>query len=159
MVLTFTNTGQIPLEETDFSVPLSLDFGDNAKIFSYSINNTIPKNLDVSAEIEGGKLSFSPILLNPSDSFTVQVIGTGLPNAPDRGGRIVGVTDIPIVSIYIELTNRANLLSSILAGVFLVIFILLPLMSLTIIIQRNRLRAKRNPTNIPAPQAQPPASP
>jgi hypothetical protein len=146
--LSFKNTGYVPLQEEDFRSPLALDFGDDAKIFRYFITKKTPDNLPLDVKVEGGKLTFAPSLFNPGDSFTIQLIGAELPDSPKRLGRIVGIVDIPISSIYSEMYISNSLVVNIMwaaIAVLLVLFLSILVISIRLHRKLRRVQIGTNP--------------
>lgn len=103
MALTFVNTGGIPLVKDDFVEALWLHFGENSQLFSINITNKHPENLDIdyikvgerTPEKRSDSIEFAPTLINPGESFTIEITGSNL-ETPKPGGRIVGLSSIPI---------------------------------------------------------------
>lgn len=92
--LKFYNSGNVPIESSDFERLLSVDFGSNSKILSADIKDTKPQNLEIEYESSGGVLEFDPVLLNSKDSFSVKALVSDYQGVLDVDARIVGVNNI-----------------------------------------------------------------
>jgi hypothetical protein len=73
-----------------------LDFGTGATIFTAEITRSEPENLGVSLAYDKTSVTFEKTLINPSEYFSVQVVGSNLADKPLADGRIVGVSTISI---------------------------------------------------------------
>lgn len=98
MVLAFHNTGGLPIDEDEYRAPLSLIFGDQAQIFTAEITEKQPDDLETTVSINENQVTFSAALLNAGDSFSVQIIGTGLTSGLSTGGRILGISNIELLT-------------------------------------------------------------
>ena len=94
LTLKFSNTGNQSISSGDYERPLSIKINPEAKILTHEIVEEEPENLGVTVELEGSKLSFSPVLLNSKDSFSVKALISDFEGDPEIDGRIVGVKSI-----------------------------------------------------------------
>ncbi|MEO8608334.1 MAG: hypothetical protein ABI690_10650 [Chloroflexota bacterium] len=155
MTATFTNTGNVPLSADDFNVPMSLKLLDKTKIFSAAITRKQPENLVINYHIEGTSVVFEPTLINAGESFTVQIVGSSIPVKPSVGGRIVGLSSIPIYENTVSqiflptwatygLFLIAGIAGGVLGGFIVLVFSVRGfLKSLAQIIIKNRLTAAK----------------
>jgi len=74
-VVRLTNSGRVPILPSDFERPASL-YVPNCQILDATITATRPSNIHPEATIENGEITLRPILLNPGDSVTFEVIST-----------------------------------------------------------------------------------
>jgi hypothetical protein len=70
------NSGNVPIASSDFVGPIRLHI-KNSTILSVSVPKQSPSNLAVTANTEGQTIVIQPLLLNPGDYFTVQLLLTG----------------------------------------------------------------------------------
>jgi len=71
VVISMTNTGNLPIIENDYSQPIEVSFGDG-KLLTVELMETTPKDLGVVATIENEKVVFNKVLLNQGDSFIIR---------------------------------------------------------------------------------------
>lgn len=83
------NTGKKEILRSDFERPLRLLLDPPTRILSSDVTRSHPSNLSVATTIgEGGQsVTIEPTLLNPGDSFDLQIITNG---APRRTGLLEG---------------------------------------------------------------------
>jgi hypothetical protein len=74
-VVKLANSGRVPILPSDFERPASL-YVPNCQILDATITDTRPSNIHPKASIENGEITLWPILLNPGDSVTFEVIST-----------------------------------------------------------------------------------
>lgn len=88
------NSGRIPIVPSDYVEPVVVDFGGEARLLSVDVFAKSPPNLHGTFSSAGGRLTFSPMLLNAGDSFAVKLLVAHFGDAPTVDGRIVGVKAI-----------------------------------------------------------------
>lgn len=93
IVLKFINTGNMPILSKDYEHPVSLSFGEEAKVLTTEITEKNPDSLRPSASIEEKEIVLKPILLNPKDSVTLKMLVTKFSKVA-VDGRIAGVREI-----------------------------------------------------------------
>ena len=76
LLLKFINSGNLPIAKADFERPLSISFGSEAKIFSSEVIASSPSDLCPSISVTTHAIAVSPLLLNPSDYFTIKARAT-----------------------------------------------------------------------------------
>lgn len=77
VVINFWNSGNVPIEPSDFEKCINLSFGDDSIIISVDILEKSPESLDPQFFIEENNvLSIMPLLLNSQDSFTFKFLIT-----------------------------------------------------------------------------------
>lgn len=96
----FTNIGNVPIKREDYDVPISLTFGEGTKPLTWRFVEKKPETIELNSpkSDDTGKLTIEPVLLNPKDSFTVEMLVSGLRGHLKLGGRIVGVKEIKNIS-------------------------------------------------------------
>ena len=100
VVLKVSNTGNIPIEATDFenNRPITFDFGEEAEIFDVEVLDTIPISFKSRAEIafkfDQGKVHLEPLLLNDQDIIIFKVLLIKFIRDICVNGRISGVKEI-----------------------------------------------------------------
>ena len=91
IIVKITNSGNIPIDCNDYSNPISLNLGENARIFPpVEILKKNPEDLKVSVNIEDSKVIIMPNLLNRGNSITLKVLGTQISDDIIVGGHIKG---------------------------------------------------------------------
>lgn len=94
MFIEFQNSGNRPIARTDFDVPVSIAFKPPVRIISAVIDTESPKNLGVNLGVEEQQVTITPMLLNPSDGFTLKLLLSSDSLKYAISGRIVGVKQI-----------------------------------------------------------------
>lgn len=94
IILRICNTGNTPIEKSDYERPISFSFGKNAFIFAEIVVDKKPENLKITFEKEKNKLIFDPILLNKKDEFSIKVFIKNYNGEINPDCRIVGVKGI-----------------------------------------------------------------
>jgi hypothetical protein len=87
------NSGNIPIQKTDYEHPISLSFGKTAQILSAEVKEKIPRNIDATIGIKEGKIILEPTLLNGGDSVILKMLVTMFEKVI-VDGRIAGVKEI-----------------------------------------------------------------
>lgn len=91
IVLKFINSGNVPIEVKDYDEPLSISFGEGAKVLTAEISEGISTH----STIGGGKIILKPTLLNKEDYMKIQILVSKYSGGKITfGGRIVGVKSI-----------------------------------------------------------------
>jgi len=92
----FTNTGNVPIKRDDYDAPISLGFGEKAKVLAWRWVEKKPETIDLGTLKfdETGKTTIDPTLLNSKDSFVIEMLVSGFDSQVRIGGRIVGVKEI-----------------------------------------------------------------
>jgi|GEM_PF-3591136 len=101
LVIRFFNSGNVPIEERDYSRPLSIDFGDQVELLSVNVMEEIPRNLGVTLSHDTRCITVNPLLMNKGDSFTLQVLASKY-SYSSVSGRISGVQEITKIDTRID---------------------------------------------------------
>lgn len=95
VVIEVVNSGDIPIEASDFVEPLQFSFGEQAVILGGFVTQRKPSYLSPSVEtIPPHTVRVNPLLMNPGDSFQLVAQGTRFDSELDAKARIVGVSDL-----------------------------------------------------------------
>lgn len=116
--LCFINSGNTPIEICDFYKPLTIIFNEEAQIITADIKNIIPDTLDINVVIKDESrnyLEISPTLLNPKDSFTLQMLVHKFDSfhTHERISGIKSVEEVKDISSYLPLIIYSLLLGMI----------------------------------------------
>lgn len=85
------NSGNVPIEESDYIQPLGFRFGKEARILSAEVVKTKPENMQVSIEADRNGITLKPDVFNGGDALALKVLLTG--NSEVRPeGRVKGVS-------------------------------------------------------------------
>lgn len=87
------NSGNVPILQTDFDQPLTLDLGE-ATPMTVDLGETVPEGLAPELEIEGNRVKLRPLLLNPGDELTFKVLVRDYGGVAKLTYRIVGISDL-----------------------------------------------------------------
>lgn len=93
IILRVCNTGNTPIEKSDYERPISFSFGKDSFIFAESVLDKKPENLKITFQKEKDKIIFYPILLNKKDEFSIKVFVNNYKGEINPDCRIVGVKD------------------------------------------------------------------
>lgn len=94
-VLEIFNDGNIPIVPSDFEKPITFVFGEESEIISAEIYDKSPENIYPNIHIEGNNILVEPLLLNPNDSFSIQILFSNYTlKAVKCDARIVGIREI-----------------------------------------------------------------
>lgn len=99
------NNGHTPINPGDYQLPITLSVGPQARIVMADLVETWPAELDerfrqtgggqtLIEKIEGTKLTLRPVLLNPREFVTIQVLVSGASAKTVVGGHIQGINQI-----------------------------------------------------------------
>ena len=95
-LLKIHNSGTDPIKPRDFEKPIVVKHTDETIILNVHIKNKSPDNISVNHRIEGSSISIDPLLLNPDDSFEVEVLSTSQ-EFPIIDSRIAGIKSVEIL--------------------------------------------------------------
>lgn len=108
------NDGSKPIPSADFEGPLELVIANEAKALEAKVANTEPASLTATLETEPRVVRVKPLLLNPNDKITINILTSGKnPNIVPRA-RISGVSDVKMESVA---TNTKPIKKAIFSGV------------------------------------------
>ena len=103
-LLRIVNVGAQPLRVLDYEGPLRVVFASGG-ILSANVDRASPDGLSVSLGLDASgagnpkALSVAPLLLNPSDSFTLKLLITGVTTMPLVTARIANIRSIESLSL------------------------------------------------------------
>ena len=72
--LKISNSGNKPIVSDDFETPLVVSFPSKTQLFKVNVTGTNPENLKPSISIEGSSIVIRPLLLNPKDWITINIL-------------------------------------------------------------------------------------
>jgi len=90
-----SNTGRLPIKVGDFDRTFRVSFGISAEILLFRVKDVSPVALESTIVIhqEQSQLIVDPLLLNPKEEFTVEVLGFNFESV-NPVGRFVGMSEI-----------------------------------------------------------------
>jgi hypothetical protein len=96
VTLKIWNSGRVPIEKRDFVEPLSISFGEKAKLLDFQIIETIPKVVSDLTDIKNkdNELILYPLLLNSGDGILLKLTLTNFVNNLKVSGLITEVKEI-----------------------------------------------------------------
>jgi hypothetical protein len=119
IVIKCFNSGNVPIEEQDYSRPLLIDFGDQAELISVNVIEEIPANLGVVLKHDKSSVTVHPLLMNKRDTFLLQILVSKYKSL-SVSGRISGVQRINRIDTGIDnQTSRKSSLILAIAASFL----------------------------------------
>jgi hypothetical protein len=98
--LIIENSGAVSIQKADFESALYCNLGKNAVILDHQVSDVDPKDLVVITELQDlepsvdALLIVRPLLLNPTDKFTILALVSGFAKNVSVTGRISGVKEI-----------------------------------------------------------------
>lgn len=87
------NSGNAPLRREDYEGRLKLKFDSEPRLLSVDLIAVEPKELPVHLVVDDRSLEVEPLLLNPRDGFSLQVLIGDAPKGVRLQGRIAGVQE------------------------------------------------------------------
>lgn len=97
-VLSFKNTGNIPILKSDFESNIFIEFDKDSKILDVTYSSQ-PKNIEIIPKFENSKLELIPFLINQNDIFTIKIISNSKTADLKVHGRIIGMSKITVGQI------------------------------------------------------------
>lgn len=94
LAIRFTNTGNVPIVSSDYEKKIEFSLGEEITILSAQILKSVPNKLAVNIENINNKIIIEPLLLNPKDSISIEVIISGDNYKIDVNARIIGIKSI-----------------------------------------------------------------
>jgi hypothetical protein len=98
VIIDIMNTGNEPIKKDDFDKPLSFFFGDNAEVISARVLGAKPDDICAQLSVMPASVSLDPLLLNKSDSMSIEIILTKSTKMISHTARIVGIPDVKNVT-------------------------------------------------------------
>jgi hypothetical protein len=86
-----SNSGNIPIKREDFDRPLKIKFKEESEVFVVRVGPSFPNNLRPTIKTEPGLVQITPLLLNPGDNYTIEVITSAKEQEPEIDVRIAGI--------------------------------------------------------------------
>lgn len=117
-----TNTGSRPILPADFVNPIRITPTATTTVLSAAIAAESPRGISGRLEIDATKIQLDPLLLNPGDSLTIQVLASGPNPSGEITARVAGITTLtpPERSTQISPFEVIRDLNSLLIQAFLV---------------------------------------
>ncbi|MFU2326631.1 hypothetical protein [Pseudomonas sp. NFX98] len=94
LTLAITNTGKLPIKREDFDSPILIHISEKESIISFQSIFAFPANLDVVLTRVKEGLAAAPLLLNPGDSFVIEIFSRVPLEVSDVTSRVVGLPKI-----------------------------------------------------------------
>ena len=94
IVLRIFNSGNTPIETDDYERPISMSFGEGARIISHEVTEALPESLRIDYVVEDERIVFSPCLLNNKDSYNLKLLVSDYQGHIDTDARVSGVNDM-----------------------------------------------------------------
>lgn len=99
VLVTFINAGSAEIRAGDFEEPVRITFTDKTKIESVAVSQSKPHSLGASTILESDEsIQLQPLLLNPEDRFTLELLVDGQGSAVNVSGRVAGVKELLNIS-------------------------------------------------------------
>lgn len=95
-VVRLSNDGAKPIPASDFEGALRLTISGNAKLVRASATKLNPPDLLPVLTTTSNSVGIAPLLLNPGDSITFELLTSGTPEALESRARISGLHAVPV---------------------------------------------------------------
>ncbi|MBD8575006.1 hypothetical protein IFU04_12220 [Pseudomonas syringae] len=92
LTISISNTGQIPVKREEFDSPIKIHLSDNSSIISQKVIGSTPENLSAYTRTVADGIAIEPLLLNPNDSLTIQILSATPIDVTDITARVSGLT-------------------------------------------------------------------
>jgi hypothetical protein len=96
-----TNSGDIPIKRDDFESNIKLDLGEKSEVLKVDIPEKNPPNLIPKILSTANIVEIEPLLLNPGDTFVIQVFASGKKEMPKFDARIIGIKE-PKIDFFVS---------------------------------------------------------
>lgn len=94
VILTITNIGTLPISSHDFETPITVSFGKEVQLLTYSSEKESPVGLKPELAGTNAEIVIQPLLLNAGDHFSIKALVAGKTAKPVVIARIQGVKEI-----------------------------------------------------------------
>lgn len=95
-VLKLHNNGTIPVRSDDFESNIKILLDNGARPIRATAVETTPDWLKVIVAIDDSQVQIEPLLLNPGDSVTLNILSDGLPSSITTLSRVAGLSSITV---------------------------------------------------------------
>lgn len=96
-VLTIRNNGTDPIRSDDFEGDIEILMGNEVQLIRANVIKTQPDWLKPTVALLDSQINIKPVLLNPEDSITINILSDGFPESISSRARIAGVKNVLIV--------------------------------------------------------------
>lgn len=93
------NTGNTPIYSSEFVGPVSLKLETGSRFVASRVVETQPKNLNPRISTSDASVMIEPLLLNPNDAISLQVLVGGNINSLNVNARVGGIKELTDLSI------------------------------------------------------------
>ncbi|WP_201591590.1 hypothetical protein [Psychrobacter sp. Pi2-51] len=90
------NSGNQPISIDDFARPISIQLGSSTNILTCEVLEQSPKDLDISILKMQNSVEIQPLLLNPNDSFNLNILLSDYREELEVSARVKGVAKVEI---------------------------------------------------------------
>lgn len=94
VILTLTNNGTLSISSNDFETPITVSFGKEIQLLTYSTEKERPVGLKPVLKETNNEIVIQPLLLNVGDHFSIKALVAGGIAKPVVTARIQGVREI-----------------------------------------------------------------
>ena len=115
------NSGNVSIKSTDFYRPISVNFGDDAQIFTCEITKSKPSDLNPKIQINNNNLVLEPLLLNGGDIISLKILVEKFKEIVVEG-RIIDINKISPISPLKAKYRRRVWISLVTGYVFMAVF-------------------------------------
>ena len=96
----FINNGNEPISVDDFDKPISIKYDSAVNILTYEVLEKTPADLDATIKEREEFLEIKPLLLNPNDDFTINILASDFEGGLEISARIKGINKVEIYKSY-----------------------------------------------------------
>lgn len=90
------NSGNQPISIEDFARPINIKLGSNTNILTCEVLEKNPKDLDIVISKMQNSVKIQPLLLNPNDSLTLNILLSDYRGGLEVSARVRGISNIKV---------------------------------------------------------------
>lgn len=99
ILLKFTNAGNQPIRETDYSEPIRVSLSQSAAVGEVSVQETQPDSIRLTPTATGNQVELARVLLNPGDQAVLKILALNNDSTLKVSARIAGISTIEVRSV------------------------------------------------------------
>jgi len=113
-VLKIRNDGSTPIRAADYENDIVILFGEAVQPIRANVVNTQPDWLKPLIDLHKSQINLKPIMLNPEDSITINILTNGFPESITARSRIAGLKNVLVADS--ATTKTSDLLAYLMLG-------------------------------------------
>jgi hypothetical protein len=114
-VIRLKNVGSVPISSSDFDKPITINTTNKAKIIAVKVGETSPATLPVKIDNNDTNISIQPLLLNPEDEVSLEIVTHITKPEFSISARVYGVKEV--TNLDSDISRKRKLYPIVLAAV------------------------------------------